>query len=223
MPNRRPAYFLNLVSLGAAGAAGYIFIIRPWLLRWGASAQEVHQALPGDDLVPNPRIESTHAITIQAPPERVFSWLKQIGQDRAGFYSYDFLENWLGLGIHSASRIVDEYQNLAVGDQVKIAPESGMRVEQLDPPSVLALGAQIDPRSGRTAALDAPATSDNFYCSWVFVLQPRAQAATRLLARFRCNYLPTSFNSGFARAMLEPAMTMMDRKMLLGIRQRSEG
>jgi hypothetical protein len=80
-----------LAILGAAFPWAYAFAIRPWHLRWGATDEEVEKPLPGDELVPDPGIQSTRAITVHAPVEKVWQWLAQVGQDRGGFYSYEWL------------------------------------------------------------------------------------------------------------------------------------
>jgi hypothetical protein len=95
--------FENL--LGAFQVAGTLIlspVLRPWYNSWGVTEEEAARSLPGDELVPDPRLGYTRAITIQAPPERVWPWLIQIGQGRGGLYSYDGLENLVGCDIHSA-------------------------------------------------------------------------------------------------------------------------
>jgi hypothetical protein len=80
----------------AAVAASYAFLIRPWHLHWGATDEEVKEPLPGDEVVSHPRLEATHAITIDAPASDIWPWLVQMGQNRGGFYSYTWLENLVG-------------------------------------------------------------------------------------------------------------------------------
>ena len=99
-----------------------LLIVRPWHTRWRATSQDVRKRLPGDELVPNPTLESTRAITIRAPAEEVWRWLVQLGQDRGGFYSYDRLENLAGADIHNVDWIVPQMQHLKVGDFVPMAP-----------------------------------------------------------------------------------------------------
>ena len=89
-----------------------MLVVRPWHRRWGASDEEVGRSLPGDDLVTEANFETTRAITIDARPEEVWPWLVQIGQGRGGFYSYDLLENAMGLDIQSAGQILPQYQGL---------------------------------------------------------------------------------------------------------------
>jgi len=96
---------------------GYFLAVRPWHLRWGATDEEVTEALPGDEISSgDPGV--THAITIDAPPKDVWPWVLQIGQDRGGFYSYTFLENLIGCEMKNIAKIVPEWQNRAVGDTV---------------------------------------------------------------------------------------------------------
>src|SRR5512138_912253 len=95
---------------------GYL-AINPWLLQWGATKEEASQAMPGD----LDHIGWTRAITINATPEQIWPWLLQWGQGRGGWYSYDWLENLFGFDIHTADRILPQYQNLAIGDPICMA------------------------------------------------------------------------------------------------------
>src|SRR5512132_3497174 len=130
----------------AAGAAvigtavaGYILLVRRWQLRWGATDEECDAALPGDDLIDNPDLLATRAITVPAAAEQVWPWIAQLGQGRGGFYSYDALENLIGCHIHSADQIVPEWQYINVGDQVKPHPEVGRVVALVEPGRALVL------------------------------------------------------------------------------------
>ena len=86
---------IGLASLGAIslGIGAYLRFIRPWQLRWGATDEEVARAMPGDDVVKHPTFDATRAVTIQARPEEIWPWLVQMGVKRAGWYSYDWLDN----------------------------------------------------------------------------------------------------------------------------------
>src|SRR6185312_12202806 len=120
--------------VGLLAVAGiYAKVWRPWQLTWGAKPEEVARSLPGDDLVSSPTFNATRAISIDAPPEQVWPWLVQVGVGRAGWYSYDLLDN---LGRRSAWRILPQWQQLAPGDIVPISPDGahGMNVHALDPP-----------------------------------------------------------------------------------------
>lgn len=103
----------------AVSVTAYWQWLRPEKRNWGASDAEIRRPLPGDALLPAPQLEATRAITIHAPPTRVWPWLLQIGQGRGGFYSYDWLENLAGCGVRSATRIHPEWQKLDVGDVVR--------------------------------------------------------------------------------------------------------
>ena len=93
--------------------ATYLAVIHPWMVNWGSTATERQMALPGDELHPGPTGHSTQMITINASPDVVWQWLVQIGQDRAGFYTYMWLENLIGADIHNANEIHPEWQTLA--------------------------------------------------------------------------------------------------------------
>jgi len=207
----------------AAGVAVYVLYVRPWMLRWGATEGEGAEWLPGDDVVSGATLAVTRAIDIAAPPVEVWPWLVQIGigPDRAGFYSYDWLENLLGLDVLSASRIIPQLQAIAVGDRIPLGPETHLRVQQLDPGAALILHARMDPFTGRD--ID-PSLAEPSVCldwTWSFVLRARPPG-TRLLLRTRGTWAPPMLGP-LVQPILEPPWFVMERRMLLGIRERAEG
>ena len=118
--------------------AAYRRWIQPWQHRWGATDEEVRRAMPGDDLVPD-AASTTRAITIAAPAEQVWPWLVQLGYGRAGWYSYDWIDND---GQPSADRILPELQQLQVGDQILMLREIGPRVREVEPNRFFVAGDQ---------------------------------------------------------------------------------
>jgi hypothetical protein len=206
----------------AAAAAAYVLAARPRLLRWGATTQEAAGPLPGDEFVPTPRMQSTRAVTIAAPASRVWPWLVQLGTGRGGMYSYDALENAAGLGMHSADRILPEFQHLAVGDTIPLSPDGGIPVLRLEAEAVLGLGGTMDPRSGKISPPGTPVAGPRLDLGWTFVLQPVDAHTTRLLSRTRYDYSPVALGL-VLRLLLEPLQFLMERRMLLGIRSRAEG
>lgn len=207
------ARLIGLGAVGAAAAVTYELVIRPWHLRWGATAQESQRPLPGDELVPHPRQSSTRAITIYAPAAEIWPWLVQLGQGRGGFYSHDWLENLAGCNIHSASRVIPKYQQLAVGDRVRLGPEGYpfYTVAAIEPEQALVL------RAG-----DPKEASPHVYDSWVFYLNEITSGLTRLIVRNRRDYTSTAANFITWRIITEPAQFVMESKMLQGIKQRAE-
>lgn len=203
---------LSLVGAGLAGAAIYALALRPWFLRWGATAAEVTRSLPGDLLVPHANSSATRAITIQAPPERVWPWIVQIGQGRGGLYSYAWLENLVGCEIVNAETIHAEWQDLKPGDAVRLHPKMpGVPVAIVEQNHALVLGGKGDP------GYRIPPVS------WAFVLEPVSGNATRLLVRWRSQTPMTVYDMVFSKYLLEPIHFTMERKMMLGIRERAEG
>ena len=192
-------------AVAAAGAVtAYVCGIRPWHLGWGATDEELNTPLIGDELVPHPKLKATHAITINAPAADVWPWLVQMGQNRAGFYSYTGLENLVGCHMRNADEIVPEWQNLKVGDKVWLHPEA--------PPVEVAA---IEPE--RAIVLKP----------WgAFVLQPIDEKTTRMIIRSQGDYEPDLNNAVLNfllwRVFYEPAHFIMERKMLLGIKARAE-
>lgn len=207
---------LAILVDGIAGAIAISFsillspLIRPWRLRWGATDAEVAQVLPGDEIVPQPRAGWTHAVTVQTPPGRVWPWIVQIGCRRAGWYSYDLLDNG---GQPSAERILSEHQTLAVGDHISMVPKGDfpIPVAAIEPGRALVLGGEL-PASPK----------DPMATTWAFVILPHEEGATRLISRWRASWRPGLFSDLAWGILVEAIGFVMDCKMLLGIRRRAE-
>jgi hypothetical protein len=202
-------YVAAATALAGAGAA-CVLLARPWHLRWGATEQESRAPLPGDDLLANPDLAATRAITVGASTAEVWPWIAQLGQGRGGFYSYDFLENLVGCNIHSADGIVPEWQALKVGDQVKLHPDVPLEVAVFEPGRALVL-------RGGVPMGDTPPPYD---FTWAFVLQELPDGATRLLCRERYAY--TKWWTPLLVEPVEAISFVMSQKMLRGIRERAE-
>lgn len=195
-----------LAAAGAGALAAYVLAVRPWHLRWGATDEEVSERLPGDELVPRPNVLATHAVTINAPVEEVWPWLVQIGQDKGGFYSYSWLENLVGCRLRNADRILPEFQQLQVGDAVRLHPQAPpLPVLICEPPRTLVLGNNLD-----------------YPGIWGFHLKELGRDRTRLIIRGSGDWVPGVLGWLLARVVFEPAHFIMERKMLLGIKSRVE-
>jgi hypothetical protein len=201
--------FFEAIS-GVAIMAACI-LLRPlmwrWYATWGASGEEITMALPGDELVPQSRGGYTQAVSIRAPAGEVWPWIVQTGQDKAGFYSYQGLENLVGCHIRNVDRIVPEYQDIKVGDSLIMAPSA--------PPIPVAI---VEP--GRTLVY-AGRPDANTATGWIFHLIP-GEVSTRLISRWSFEYEPRFLNRLLYNWMLEPIAAAMQRKMLLTIRDLAE-
>ncbi len=194
-------------------------VLRGRYNRWGATEGECRAAMPGDDLVPEPRLQSTRAVTIEARPRAVWSWLAQIGQGRGGLYSYDALENLLRLDIHSADAVLPEHQQLEPGDLVRLGRPGSpcFRVASVDTGTSLVL-VSADPVT--EAAVPTP-VEDGTGATWQWqLLSVRGGTATRLVSRQR-NAHPS--RDRWLWRLVEPIGFVMERRMLLGIKERAEG
>ena len=192
-------------ALASAVVAAYPVLWRTRCLTWGATADEVSGQMPGDDLMPDPDMQTTRAITIEAPPGAIWPWLVQMGSGRGGGYTYDWIENLFALNMHSANEILPEFQDLRVGDVLPLGSKAPrLRVEVLDPDRALAV------------------RSEDGNWVWAFGLYPDGKH-TRLVSR---NRMKTPGGSAPARlaytVVMEPGSLVMERKMLLGIKQRAE-
>jgi hypothetical protein len=213
----------GLVAIGAAGLAAYVVAIRPWHLRWGATDDEVQRPMPGDELVPDPKVLATHAITIDAPSAAVWPWLVQWGYQRGGFYSYDWIDRALGSdGVASVDRIVPEHQHLEVGDPVLVAPDNGFTVAAIEPGRAFVLLGRYDMATGKPLAFDDPLPQNYLNCAWTWLLEELGDAATRFVIRMRIDYNPSAANQIMYRAFIEPGSFIMERKMMLGVKERAE-
>jgi hypothetical protein len=171
--------------------------------RLGAVAEA--RPLPGDELLPAADLVATRAISIAAPPADVWPWLVQIGVGRAGAYSYDWLDRLFGLDLRSSRRIVPELQGLAVNEVIPVASDgTGLRVRLIEPGRVLGT------------------LTDDGTWAWTWVLEP-AGAGTRLLSRTRMSTVRSSLVGRLMTwLLLVPASWVMERRMLLGLRERAE-
>jgi hypothetical protein len=193
------------LARAAAAAVGAVFLYRRFLrepiLKWGATAEEAAARLPGDELLEGADGVATRAISIDAPASVVWPWIAQMGPSpRGGAYTYDWIENLLGLDMHSADRILPEFQHPAAGDTIGYG-RNRMRLERVEPPKVLAW------------------RSEDGNWVWTFVLEQQ-EGSTRLISRNRFR-LPT-LTHRLGMLPMEPASLLMERKMLLGIKERAE-
>jgi len=182
-------------------AALYFRLLRERVLTWGATDAEASARLPGDELLEEADGVATRAIEVDAPPAAVWPWIAQMGPaPRGGAYTYDWIENLLGLGMHSVDRVLPEFQHPEVGDTIGYGANR-MRVERVEPERVLAW------------------RSEDGNWVWTFVLEAR-DGSTRLISRNRFR-LPT-LAARLAMLPMEPASLAMERKMLQGIKERAE-
>jgi len=187
--------------VGALLAGTYFLLLRRPVMTWGATPTEASGRLPGDELLEEADGVATRAIDVDAPPAAVWPWIAQMGpKPRGGAYTYDWIENLLGLGMRSADRVLPEFQNPRPGDTIAFG-KNRMRLERVEPEHVLAW------------------RSEDGNWTWTFVLDQR-NGATRLISRNRFR-LPT-LAARIGMAPMEPASLVMERKMLLGIKERAE-
>lgn len=210
MKQRLVLRLVGFITASITSAILFIwFALRPWYSHWGATPDEVQRQLPGDELIaaPHPLSQRTKGITIQASAAQIWPWLMQLGQGRGRLYSYEWIENLLGMEMHNADRIVPAWQQLNVGDPIRMGPEGKapppFTVVQIVPNRALVIGHRNT-------------TGTGWHDTYAFVLEPIDANTTRLLHRNRASKL-----FSFDRP-LEPGYFLMERAMLRGIRQRAE-
>lgn len=190
---RRPRMGALLVL---AAALSYELGTKKWMRGWGTTEEERNRSYLGDEHVPDPGVEITQGITIDAPPAEVWPWLAQLGQDRGGFYSYEWLENMAGCRMKNAESVHPEWQQREIGEEVRLHPLNGLKVTVFEP--------------GRALGLEG----------WgLFLLEPIDEKSTRFIARGR---IPRGAASFFYEAVFELPHFIMQRRMLLGIKRRAE-
>jgi hypothetical protein len=180
----------------------YLTLFRPWQLRWGATDDELARSMPGDDMVATPSFNATRAVTINAPAENIYPWIVQMGINRAGWYSYDWLDNYPR---RSAESILPEHQAIQVGDLIAMSPDAkqGMWVKDFE-------------KNEWILWKNEPGDS-----SWVWEIYPEGETRARLVTRVRVRY------GWFSRAILFNLLIeffdiLMMHKCMLGIKRRAE-
>ena len=189
------------LALGVALGVVYVRFLRSPILNWGATSAETDARLPGDELLADPDTVATRAIDINAPASAVWPWIAQMGPSpRGGAYTYDWIENLLGLNMHSVDHVLPEFQNPKIGDTIGYG-SNRMRLERVEPERVLAW------------------RSEDANWVWTFVLEG-GDGSTRLISRNRFR-LPSRV-SRIGMLPMEPGSLVMERRMLNGIKHRAE-
>jgi len=196
-----------LVQFGIIMAA-YIFSARPYQLGWGATPVEINRSMPGDERRGKPAFLATRAITIDDTPENIWPWLIQMGYGRAGFYGYDIIEN-LGSegGIYSADRILPEYQNFTVGDEVPISRVARLYFFEIEPNHYLVWSEDRGDTPG----------------AFTWALYPIDESHTRLVSRIGWNFHWSEPNLLLLDFFTEFTDHLAVRKILQGVKGRVEG
>lgn len=187
-------------------AVTIIAMLTPWMDRWGATDEEIAASFPGDELLLEPASFLNRAVTVNALPEEIYPWIVQLGADKGGMYSYTSLETYLlNCPLVNADRIHEEWQDLKVGDEMKMCPN-----EPAPPPYIIA---QIVPNE---AIVMGHQENGEWVDVWQFIIVPQKDGTSRLITRTR-----TMATGGFW-TIIHPGIFMMERGMLLGIKDRAE-
>ena len=182
-------------------------LLRHWTRTWGATEADVQRTLPGDELIARTTSDWTHGATIDAPPEEVWPWIAQIGDDRGGFYSYTFIENLL-MGedlYHNANRILPEFQNPQLGE--------GLVMDSLQ-----VYGAE----PGKWLLAAQTSAEGDFDWVWLWHVEPVGTNQTRLLVRQAMRLFPEASNPVMA-TVTDLGAFVMEWRMIKGLKLRAEG
>jgi len=209
------------ILAGMGGAAVMLSALLTPFLRharshWGVSESVANAAHVGDELVPEPVWSWTHGVEIEAPSERVWRWVSQVGADRGGFYSYQWLENIVGCGLRNADAIHPEWE-LDRGDKLLLHPKvPALDIVRLERGRYFVAYAPVDEAARKAGKPWAAA-------SWLFELENLPDNRTRLITRYRVTCSPDlATRLALGPALLEPIGFAMDRRLLLGIKDRVE-
>lgn len=209
---------LVIAALGLLG--GYAFGVRPRLVRWGATDDEVRRPYPGAEIIPGGKRGGTMSITIDAPPSAVWPWLVQMGVDRAIWYTWDY---WRPLGRRSAERIHPEWQEISVGHHMPSVPDGSVwwEVAALEPQRFLGLRMSVDLR-GRP--FDPKKTRPRFYTDslWAFLLEPLPGERTRLVVSGYWAFRPKWLQGIVGFLFIEPSTWIMQTQQFKGLKARAE-
>jgi hypothetical protein len=210
-PRNVTAIHVSLTRLAAAigtllAALFYLFSVRRWFNQWGTTPDERTRAMPGDELISSPTNRAMQAITVEARPEDIWPWLVQIGYQRGGMYSYDWLDRLFGfLDRPSSNTILPEFQQLAVGDMIPWGHGDFLTVKAIEPNHALVL----------------ELNAHGMDWVWQFGLYPVDVNRTRLVTR-GIERTPTSIAWRLGMLATEPAAFIMTTRMLFGVKRRAE-
>ena len=184
----------------------YWFAVRRWFGRWGATPADLTRVMAGDAMIVNPTQSATHAVTVDARTDDIWPWLVQMGYQRGGLYSYDWLDRLFGfLDRPSANRILPEFQHLAVGDKIQLGPRQELTVSALEPSRALVLSYN----------------AHGIEWVWQFGLYPLDDNRTRLVSRGTERF-PNTIGAWLFMRTMEPAAFIMTRRMLLSLKRLAE-
>jgi hypothetical protein len=212
MTSRWRKLALTLDTLSAVPIWVVSSMVRPWHMRWGATDAEVSGRMPGDDVVHRAQFNATRSVTIDAPQRQVWSWIAQLGYRRGGFYTYDQIDN---AGEPSADRIIEEFQDLKVGDEIPMWHES----------RGLAIAYKVDSFEVPRWMLwvHRPHEDEEPDSTWSWRLDDLPPGGTRLITRMKQGYRwETPWLALFNLVLMEFGDFAMERRMLKGIKARAE-
>ena len=196
---------MRILASAIALAAIYGGPVRRWMGQWGSTPEERARVMPGDGAISHPTHQETQAITVDAPASDIWPWLVQIGSQRGGLYSYDWLDRLFGfLGGPSTTRILPEFQHLTVGDRIEWGRDY-LTVAAVEPDRTLVLSYE----------------GHGMEWVWQFGLYPIDDDHTRLVSR-GTERTPSTATFWFFMRVMEPASFVMTRKMLLNVKKRAE-
>ncbi len=196
-----------------AAILAYTLVVRPWFPHWGAADRDRTRPLLGDDAWIGGVVTGTRAVTIDAPPDKVWPWLIQIGQDRAGFYSYTWLENLVFAGIRNRLEIRPEWQGRQAKDIVR----------SVKPGYLFGLLKDKEGYTGWKVSFVAPGEAMTLKNWGTFALEPYGENGTRFLIRSRGEPLPGAAGKLAGFWLLDPAHFIMEKRMMLEIKRLAEG
>ena len=182
---------------------------------WGTSKDELMQQFLGDAIIDVPKMVSTKSIRITAEPKQIWPWLVQMGQGRGGFYSYERLQNLVGLQMENADQIIPEYQDTAIGDIMKLSPQGGGEVIVMEENQAIVLYAD------EKQMINPNIKESRFSTTWLFYLEHKDGGESKLYSRGRYRFKGIIIGV-MMRIFLEPITFVMERKMLKGIKKRVE-
>ena len=198
-----------------AVVAALLYAARRYFRNWGTTKDECRMTLLGDELVGSPAVQTTEAVWINASADSVWPWLVQMGQDRGGLYSYETLENLVGLGYHNADRIHPEWQSLVAGDEMRLVPKGWMGLRE----GVTMRVVEVVEKESLVLRTKAPAPL--WDAIWSFHVIPHWEDRCRLLIRTRTSLRHPG--DALITELAGPAKALVTRGILRGVKRRAEG
>ena len=225
--HQKPRFtFLQIIEgiegIGIILASYLTFFLKPLRDRWGLSLNDAKMPLPADEIISSPKSVYTHGVKINAPAKYVWPWIAQMGCGRGGFYSYEALENLIGLNIYNSDEIIPQFQNPILGDLIPFGPKDAYPLVVCDQGAALAIENSYDLDAKTIYDPNLASPKNYLHLTWLWYVEALDDNHSRFISRNRVTHSSSIKTNLIFGRLAEPMIFAMDRKMCLGIKKRAE-